>query len=73
MQQQCEEDMDLSIPNRLFMGAGAAAKGTIDTLIDEGDGNEGMKIAGGMYIDCMIKRFITSVLNLFQANYNYTI
>ena len=49
VQEQCEADADTSIQQRLLMGAGTAIKGTGEALIEEGEGNEDMMIAGGMH------------------------
>ena len=47
VKEQCEADEDTSIQQRVLMGAGTAAKGTGEALAEEGEGNEGMKAAGG--------------------------
>ena len=48
VQEQCEADNDTSIQQRVLMGAGTAVKGTGEALCEEGEGNEDMKIAGGI-------------------------
>ena len=49
VKEQCEADEDTSIQQRVLMGAGTAVKGTGEALVEEGEGNEGMKAAGGSY------------------------
>ena len=66
VQQQCEADMDTSIQSRLFMGAGAAAKGTVDTLTGEEEGNEGMRIGGGTYT--RLYNYSMCMLDLYFGN-----
>ena len=48
VQEQCEADGDTSIQQRVLMGAGTAIQGTGETLCEEGEGNQDMKIAGGL-------------------------
>ena len=54
VQEQCEAEDNMSVQQRLMMGAATTIQGTGGALCEEGEGNQDIMITGGSYNNIII-------------------